>query len=292
MFAEDERFSIDALIARYENEPTLREIFVEGRSEREVFEAFVEKRPARVLSVFSIDDVNVPRDIVEARFGSGNRGRVVALAHQLSASLIATARAPYCIADKDLNTVLDSDIDCGRLWFSDYACLESYLFDSDNFRRIIRSFFGIEFSEDEYDALVAACNQLYLVRAARTVLEPKLALVDIRGSLNIRDGEIYFDLQDYLNRFLVSRRRDMLTPFNEAIVELSRREADDPRNRIHKDDLAVIACWLGESKKVIKDLRQPMVLLRVVLSHLREADLSCYPLFTRLTEWLARDCAA
>lgn len=77
------KWTIDELLARYELEPHLSDVFVEGTFDKEVLTQAFSSTSER-FTFYEINVVNVPKDTVE-RYGlsSGNKQRLMALAQEL-----------------------------------------------------------------------------------------------------------------------------------------------------------------------------------------------------------------
>jgi hypothetical protein len=88
LLADDGRRTIAELIARYEVEPTLRDVYVEGDFDAALVSWFLRHHRCDGVVVYTIDTVNVPKDqVISAGLEDGEKGRVICACQQLAAAL-------------------------------------------------------------------------------------------------------------------------------------------------------------------------------------------------------------
>jgi hypothetical protein len=121
---EENRWSISELIARYELEPELIDVFVEGTFDREVLAQSV-PRTRGGPAFYEIDTVDVkPALLAKHGLTSGNKQRVIALAREL-ATLPAEAKV-ICLVDRDLDHWFGELLSTPRLKWTRYCSIESH----------------------------------------------------------------------------------------------------------------------------------------------------------------------
>src|SRR5215207_1280683 len=127
----NEQRTIDELIARYRHEPTLRAAYVEGETDRGVFDWAFDVGDKKDVAVYEISSVYVPVDeIFNLGLKDNNRGRVITLAHLLQPHLARGSNQVTCVADKDLDIILGVHHPIKNLLFTDYTCIEMYMYTS------------------------------------------------------------------------------------------------------------------------------------------------------------------
>ena len=95
------QWTVPELIARYELEPQLADVFVEGTFDTEVLTNSPNLIQAG-YTFYAIDVVDVPREILEKySLSSGNKQRVIALARELA--FLPESTKFLCLVDKDLD---------------------------------------------------------------------------------------------------------------------------------------------------------------------------------------------
>ena len=107
------RFEIYELIAKYRREPSLRDLYVEGPSDKHFFHLYFQQLGIPEVSIFEINQANVSPELIKTHsLQSKNRDRVVAFALELEKNLDPRASYVYCIADMDFNFVLGDVRNC------------------------------------------------------------------------------------------------------------------------------------------------------------------------------------
>src|SRR4029078_13326996 len=96
------RRTVNDLITRYELEPGLRDIYVEGDFDRDLISECLRKKGADGVAVYAIDTVEI-LDSTLLSFGltRGNKPETIALAKILSR--LSDRVRYYCIVDRDLD---------------------------------------------------------------------------------------------------------------------------------------------------------------------------------------------
>ncbi len=106
------RRTIDELVARYELEPELRDIYVEGHLDRSIIDWFLSRKNISDVKVYEIDTIEVPAELVEEKsVATGNKGRVIALCCELQDRIRRTLSV-MCVIDRDFDHILDNICTC------------------------------------------------------------------------------------------------------------------------------------------------------------------------------------
>ena len=96
-----DRRTIAELFARYELEPELADVFVEGTFDREILVQSLNEVQSG-YTFYEIDVIDIPQDILKKhRLSCGNKQRVIALARELST--LPDNVQYQCLVDKDLD---------------------------------------------------------------------------------------------------------------------------------------------------------------------------------------------
>lgn len=116
-----ERRSIAELEAKYELEPGLDDIYVEGEFDKEIIDkAYAEIEKQR--PVFFIGDIEVPSELVESHgLTIGNKQRVIALSRVFKDT---AGSGPLFLIDRDLDDITGPDYSHGNLVYSKYSDME------------------------------------------------------------------------------------------------------------------------------------------------------------------------
>src|SRR5580704_9493260 len=118
---------IKELVALYRLEPTVRDVFVEGSTDRSIVAWFLQREGLANASVREIDCVEIPGDML-ARYqlSGGNRSKVIALGKELGQSLGEASIQATAIIDNDFDRLLGRNQGCGLILTSDYTSMDMY----------------------------------------------------------------------------------------------------------------------------------------------------------------------
>lgn len=105
----------------------VQEVFVEGREDKNFYEAFLRKHNLGYVAVFDVGTVNVPDcEVVKLGLQIGKKGRVVTLAALLEGK-IAISQV-VCVADADFDHFNERSYPYSLLLLTDYTSIELYVF--------------------------------------------------------------------------------------------------------------------------------------------------------------------
>ena len=284
-----EKYSVTALMALYDLEPTLRDIYVEGRTDAVFFDWYFSERGLDARA-YAIDDrvEFLPHELEGMQFDSGCRGRVISLAVHASRSLGTDHRGITCVVDADFGRVIGPmPIADAHLLHTDGAALECYALQERPLTKLLRLGLGLEQTISARDVLAAICPaliDLYLARAVlyalgvRCIDAPmKLAKLDSKG-VSLSLGLVIERSIGTLSR----SERPVAAEDAIAWAEDLRPGTDSELGRGHDIALMLSAC-LG----LKPPLGSPQALEAAMRTSLDIDDLVDQPLFVKLEERLA-----
>ena len=274
------RRTLDELVARYELEPDLRDIYVEGKTDKLFLEWFLRNRGIEDIAVYEIETVDISADklfepqlkdnkwflinrsiediavyeietvdisaerLFEIQLKDNNRSRVITLALYLQDKFPETTPHVICIADKDFDWLFDITYQCDLLFFTDYSCLEMYLFNETVLNKVL--LLSLRISEltaiNILNQLSKVLEDLFLIRAAKESLNINIAMLDNFGKCcnwNKAKTEFQFDIETYIDKYLNKcSMRSEKSIFVAKIEELriKAKELEDIRYKIHGHD--------------------------------------------------------
>jgi hypothetical protein len=240
------RREITDLVAIYSMERTIREVFVEGPSDRYLIEWALRESGDRNTKVREIDVINVPSDLLIAMsFENNNRGRLLALAAEIERRLGSTM-ALTAIPDSDFDLILQRKHKCSLVVFTDYACMEMYFLDRatlDKFLTVILRGFPKDARRVESDVL-KALQEMFLIRLADHTLGWKLDIVPFLDFCSMQDDGVEFQNKKYVVRLLIANgEASRESQFLEEIEKHRCQLSGDPRNQIHGHDFTLLLAW-------------------------------------------------
>jgi len=245
----DDRFEILDLQARYELEPSLKDVFVEGVFDKEVLGegCITGVNTGRVY--YEIDSVNVPNELVRD-FGLtiGNKQRVITLAMALKD---LSERSEYrCLVDRDLDEWFDAMLDVPRLRWTRYSCIETYFLDSELVHRYMVTVAKAKIRDWSvfFSSFVATLRELFALRLADRDLEYALTWLRLEKSLSVDRGAIRFDRAGYTKKLLQANKRASGQPgFDQSVSDWLGNLGDDHRNCARGHDFTFLMAWaIGE----------------------------------------------
>jgi hypothetical protein len=282
----DERRKIYELAARYENEPTLRDVYVEGQFDAAVVSWFLREHGCEEAVVYEIDTVEVPKPVLD-KYGldEGHKGRVIALCLEL-AELVKVPGQVAGIADRDYDSLRGIRYESPLLRFTDYSCMEMYCFNEE----VLARFFHFFVRKPGYtpEAFIPAVRgvlqEAFLMRAANLELRYGLEWLELVGQCKVTQGAVEFDsvefAKKYLNRGAKLRLLDefnaQLAAFRAAVL------GSDPRHCINGHDFVGLLARYIRAAVRNKNLADEDAVERQLTADLDYRSLAAEPLFREL----------
>ena len=282
------RRTVDELATRYELEPELRDLFVEGPRDTSIYRWFLQTSGYTKVSIFEIETVEVPPATL-SNYGlrGGNRDRLIVLALALDNSLDGTLPFVRCIADSDFNFVFESQRSAKHLLYTDYTSVDMYSYDEMLIEKVLCLGFNCsnECPSTFLSSITPILLELFIVRAANERLNWCMRLPKFIKCCSIRGSWIEFDRDEFVTRCLNSnsRLRDR-AEFEEVCRRLQTVHLDDPRMGIHGDDYIELFGWFLRNHHNWRGYsRGERSALAVLLPSLHHKGLSDEGLFRELT---------
>jgi hypothetical protein len=246
----ERRRTLDELVTRYELEPELCDIYVEGKTDKLLIEWFLDEKQLPDFAVYEIDTVEIPAQLLfEQGLKDNNRSRVIALALYINDKLSKTPLHIICIADKDFDWLFGKEYQCDLLLFTDYSCLEMYLFNEVTLDKYLR--LGLRLSQptarEVLNQVSRVLEELFLIRATNETLELNMRWLEKFGgccNLNKKNNQIEFDSTTFITKYLNSNRNhSQQSIFRIKLEELRAKELIEIRYKIHGHDFTELLCW-------------------------------------------------
>src|SRR5258708_8021075 len=191
------RKTIPELIERYRLEPTIRDVFVEGRADASVIKRFLRSTDLRNVVVYEISTLEIPSpDLLTAKLPNGVRGRVVYVALELEKQLSQNLKAATCVADRDYDKILNRSYQSSFLLLSDYSCIEMYAYNAEALSNLLSAVApALEpTSEQILEQLTPLLQSLFAIRAANIKLGLNMRwLSSFSDDCKINGSAIVFD---------------------------------------------------------------------------------------------------
>lgn len=254
-----EKRTVEEIISICKLEPSTKNIYVEGISDKLVIDNFLKKQKINDISVFDIDcidfrevfakmspsDLNILKD--------SNKEKVAFLA------LKVEKEAGNChflgIIDRDLDFV-NNHIKSGKyLSYTDYNSMEMYLFSYDNIDALLRNSFRITSNvnvDNFMKSIGHVCRILFYIRA---YLESSNgSVVDFKRNLSYdrKDNTCSLDIKNYISKIAQANKMVCgLDGLHKEIEEKLAKSVGDIRLEIKGHDfIKVLYFSICKHKKV------------------------------------------
>lgn len=254
-----EKRTVEEIISICKLEPSTKNIYVEGISDKLVIDNFLKKQKINDISVFDIDcidfrevfakmspsDLNIQKD--------SNKEKVAFLA------LKVEKEAGNChflgIIDRDLDFV-NNHIKSGKyLSYTDYNSMEMYLFSYDNIDALLRNSFRITSNvnvDNFMKSIGHVCRILFYIRA---YLESSNgSVVDFKRNLlyDRKDNTCSLDIKNYISKIAQANKMVCgLDGLHKEIEEKLAKSVGDIRLEIKGHDfIKVLYFSICKHKKV------------------------------------------
>lgn len=263
----DDRFQIDDLRVRYSLEPQLRDCFVEGVFDKEVFSQRFAQVKDPSLVCYDIDSVNVPDEVLAALgMTPGNKQRVIALAAQLG-DLEGSLGCRF-VVDSDLDHWLQSVRVAPRLRYTRYACIEAYFFDSEFVHQcvVVAGRASIPDWGRFYSSMETTLRDLFSLRLANAELGFSLGWISPKKLLSVKSGEIVFDRKEHAKKLVLGGKRGkQLIEFIDASERWCERLLGDGRAFVHGHDFVDLLAWCIRRFGGLDEIASEKVLQRILV---------------------------
>lgn len=247
-------WTIQELITRYELEPDLTDVFVEGAFDRDVFCSIPTLTKAG-YAFYEIDSVYIPPDLlIRHGLSSGNKQRVVVLARELAA--IQQAIKVICLVDKDFDHWLGISESTAPLRFTIYCSIDCHFLTKDIARDILITAGHIKVDDFDilYESMANVLRILYALRLSARQCSEGFKWVTLKKYLRRNGDSILFDLDRYKTALLlVNGYKSQQNKFDSALSDWLKRLDCDIRQCSRGHDYQTLLAWVMNEFKGSKE---------------------------------------
>ncbi|MBS7243190.1 MAG: hypothetical protein KIG98_02430 [Comamonas sp.] len=245
----DERRTINDLIIRYELEPSLKDIFVEGLFDKEILGQYAKSHEHNDISFYEIDSVDVPHDLLKKyHLTDGNKQRVIALANELE--ILGESSKVFCLVDKDLDHFFEEIKDKGRLRWSIFCSIEGHYLSEQTITDIIFTLGKAKIIDSQafMRSLEITLKKLYALRLSDRKLSLNLNWVALKKYLKKKGDEVDFNHNSYINSLLnANSKMQYLADFKKEFEDWILKVNCDIRDCSRGHDYTQILAWSIEA---------------------------------------------
>lgn len=279
---------MDEIISICKLEPSTKNIYVEGLSDKLVIDNFLEKQKINDISVFDIECIDFS-EVFAKMYPSelnilkdSNKEKVAFL------TLKVEKESRNChflgIIDRDLDFV-NNHIKSGKyLSYTDYNSMEMYLFSRDHIANLLKNTFRIT-SDVNFDQFINSigyvCRTLFYIRAYLESFNGSMVDIKKDFSYDKRCNICQFDIENYIKKIIqVNKNVNSSGNLYKEIMEKVNTPIDDVRLEIKGHDyIKVLYLSICKHKKVNMD---EIELANTYWVYLDDRELVNEPLFQRI----------
>jgi hypothetical protein len=278
--------TIDELVTRYELEPGLRDLFVEGTRDYLFLEWFCRHNDFARVVIYSIASVEVPPELLKNKKLSGNKGRIVALCQELESKLPPRAESALGLIDKDYDYLLGISFSSRYLVTTDFSCLECYALNSRTLLKFFAVYLGKTVEMDRLSDLLSVAADLFVLRAAKYILSKNAPWIEIIKCCGFKKGKVIFNRKEFAKRLCnASSGKLNENDVESKFSELRERTSGDVRDSINGHDIVKILSWFAHVIGVPPAVYNQAPLQRGLMASIELEELLEMPLFQRLSDW-------
>ena len=278
--------TIKEVCAIHEMEPTLKDLFVEGSTDESFIKWYIGNSGAGSVSVYPIDLIDVPDEIVlkHGLTAGSNRSRVLAVACEL-AEQRPQGLSVLCLADRDFEDYCPSVRDNAYILFTDCNSLDLYAFTLHTMRKFAAvALGGLPMpAETLMDMLIATLRQIYTLRLANELLGWGMRWISFTRYISFQQGALTFRKEELIRTYLQNNTRWADRGIFENKVQEAERLLDqDPRRTIRGHDFGDLFLWLIRKLRSDRKYGNRETLEGSLMASVERCDLENAPFFRRL----------
>jgi hypothetical protein len=266
------RKKIPELQTRYDLEPDLEDVYLEGSYDKEIFDSIFRSEVGAFRPCYSIDDIEVDTFVLSKHnLTSGNRQRVIALASELNLPKTTPVRF---LVDRDFEQWLPSLPARNGLVTTKYTDAEVVFLTEGFVHSILVDAAKAKIQAwDEYFAAMKDClRQLYCFRLELAARKVDFPLIDFRKCLNIGDGLPVLDIKSFVTRSLSKSQTEIkIDPILEIISTQTANLYEEPHQMVARGhDFLALTAWCIRASRGLKSLQSEEAIARILILFARD----------------------
>ncbi|KAA6455970.1 hypothetical protein DYQ86_26150 [Acidobacteria bacterium AB60] len=277
-----ERRKLEEILARYDLEPELQDVYVEGSFDKEVLSRCFKKANHTDRIVYEIDSVEITAEaLMRQGLTEGNKQRIIALSRALD-NLQREFRC-RCLVDRDLDHWFGSLERNRALVWTEYCSIELYFLTHEALHDLlcVAAKARIEDLNEFVESLATCLIDLYTMRLADRDLKWLMDWLPTAKHLKASGSSVLFDSEEYAKRLLMKNGRfSQFEIFIEARRRWRSRLTGDARNSARGHDLVEVLAWVVRAFGGIKEFASTLAIERMFLLIVPKIDglMSLFPL--------------
>lgn len=243
---DDPQWTIDDLIIRYDLEPELKDVFVEGCFDQDILHACFKAEGNDQRICYPIKSVNISNDLLKQYdLTDGNKQRVIVLAMELDASV--KNASCKCLVDSDLEIWIEQKLIAAYLVRTKFTSLDLYFFSENLLKKLLLTSGKAKIQDWTlfFNSFISTLKDLYALRLADNQLKLHLKWTQWKKCLSKAESTIEFDATDYSKRVLLANDHGKsIVDFSASFREWREKLTEDPRLCIRGHDFIEAISWV------------------------------------------------
>ncbi len=214
--------------ALYMIEPDLKDIYVEGPEEVNIFEIYLESNEVNVIPIDNVDFSETNGNELYS-----NKEKVLFLNEFITNKIGDKLPHIMFIVDRDFDTINDTTIKRSYLKYTDFANLEMYLFNESSINKFLK--IGLKNFPLEAEKIIKIMQnlllELFALRYSREVIDRSYKMLELDKIVKFKESNFTYSPEDILTKFL---SKNSALPNKERFLEEINmvREKYDEHNEV------------------------------------------------------------
>jgi hypothetical protein len=285
----DQKRTIEELHAIYVHEPEIRDIFVEGSTDKAFLDWYISKHGWKDIAIYPVDLIEVPDNLLTSHKLplNSNRARLIALSRELSTRL-PEQRCVMCIVDRDSDDQIEDELLNPYLFFTDGNSLELYAMDSTVVEKFLHvTLGGFPLSADTLiSEMLKILQRVFAIRRTNAHLRWGMTWIPFCHFVNVKKFPyLTFRELDFMNAYLQnngrwSERKQFQSVLNDVLGKMS----PDIRRTIRGHDLSELLRLIIIRVKKTRIFGNYETVEGCLMTAIETKDLNEQPLFITFRE--------
>lgn len=264
---DEARRTIAELCCRYEFEPDIVDVIVEGQFDVDVLSRCIDSDHINKPTIYHIDTVDVPNELL-TKYGlsDGNKQRVIALAKEMNLNAALDNSSYLCFVDKDLDEWLGEILSVKKLCWTKYTSLELYFYSAAFLEEILLVMAKCKIKDwSSFNAsFIEVLKNIFACRLVSKYLDLNVRFVSYDKYIKRENDILSFDSGSFIknslmNNSLANRCGDFISSHSDWCNRMNGLE----KAFIHGHDFVDLISWCIKSFKGVPEFNSPRAIERI-----------------------------
>jgi len=263
-----ERRTINELLARYDLEPELQDVIVEGEYDCDLLRSSIASSSTNVL-FYSIDTIDVPNSVLtKYSLTSGNKQRVLAFAKEMEANLQGEF-SYICLTDRDLDPWFGKlEVIRNHRWTT-YSSLEMHFVNREFVSHLLYDVCRVKM--DDFSAIYESSIQLlkmyFSFRCTAKELSLDFTTIPIKKCVSKKDGTLYFEFDEFIQKSLNKNGQiELFSDVKSKVDKWYNNFNGDERHYIRGHDFFELMAFIVKQFGGYKELSTEVAISRLCIN--------------------------